>query len=159
VSDRGVELRQLRSDDPEVATVLAGLAEEYERRYGANDEMSSVEPREWDPPDGAFLVLVEGGVTVAGGALRRLSGDTCEAKRMWTSPTHRRRGYASLILDELESAGRRRGYTYLRLETGPAQPEARAMYIQRGYKQIPPYGVYPQASAFEYELQMPDEDG
>ncbi len=155
MSDPGVELRHVRFGDPEVATVLAALAQEYERRYGANDELSLVDPREWDPPDGAFVVLVENGVTVAGGALRRLSGDTCEAKRMWTAPEHRRQGYASLILDALESAGRSRGYVYLRLETGPAQPEARAMYLNRGYTQIPPYGIYPQASAFEYRLLDP----
>jgi GNAT superfamily N-acetyltransferase len=152
VSDRGVELRHVRFGDPEVATVLTGLAQEYERRYGANDEMSSVDPRQWDPPDGVFLVLVRDGVTVAGGALRRLSPDTCEAKRMWTAPEHRRQGYASLILDALEDAGRSRGYAHLRLETGPEQPEARAMYLERGYTPIPPYGIYPRASAFEHHL-------
>ncbi len=156
--NRGVELRQVHYGDPEAVTVLAGLADEYERRYGANDEMSSVDPQEWEPPDGAFVVLVEDGVTLAGGALRRLSSDTCEAKRMWTSSSHRRKGYASLILDALESLGRSRGYTYLRLETGPAQPEAHAMYIQRGYTQIPPYGIYPQATAFENRLHEPDEE-
>jgi GNAT superfamily N-acetyltransferase len=147
-----VELRHVRFSDPEVAPLLEGLTEEYEARYGATDEMSSVDESEWEPPDGAFLVLIEDGVVVAGGALRRLSADTCEVKRMWTAPDHRRRGYASAVLGALEDAARERGYSYLRLETGPAQPEARSLYQRRGYRQIPTYGIYDQATAFEYPL-------
>jgi len=132
--------------------LLEGLAEEYQRRYGDGGEMASVGAEEFEPPDGAFLVLMEHGATVAGGALRRLSSDSCEIKRMWTSPAHRRKGYASAVLDELENAARQRGYTFLRLETGPAQPEARSMYERRGYSRIPTYGPYQQAKAFGCKL-------
>ncbi len=110
--------------------------------------MASVDAGQFGPPDGVFLVFVDNGVTVAGGALRRLSSDTCEIKRMWTSPAHRRKGYASAVLDELEKVARELGYSFLRLETGPAQPEARSLYERRGYNQIPTYGQYQQATAF-----------
>lgn len=113
--------------------------------------------KKFEPPDGAFLVLLEDGVTVAGGALRRLSGDTCEVKRMWTASGHRRKGYASVVLDGLEDVARHRGYSYLRLETGPAQPEARTMYECRGYRRIPTYGRYEQATAFEHQLNAGDQ--
>jgi GNAT superfamily N-acetyltransferase len=151
-----VELRQIRLTAPEGVPLLNGLATEYERRYGSTDEISSVDARGFDPPHGAFLVLLDQGLTVAGGGLRRLSPDMCEIKRMWTSPDHRRNGYASVILDALEHAGRDRGYTWLRLETGPAQPEAHALYVGRGYRGIPTYGRYEQASAFEYLLGPKD---
>jgi GNAT superfamily N-acetyltransferase len=147
-----VELRRVRLGDPEVEPLLEGLSEEYRRRYRDGDEMASVDAEEFDPPDGVFLVLVEDGVTVAGGALRRLSSDTCEIKRMWTSPAHRRKGYASAVLDELEKVAGERGYTFLRLETGPAQPEARSLYERRGYTRIPTYGPYQQAKAFGCKL-------
>jgi uncharacterized protein YndB with AHSA1/START domain len=114
--------------------------------------MASVDDQEFEPPDGTFLVLLEDGATVAGGAIRRLSADTCEVKRMWTAPGHRRKGYASVVLDGLEDVARDRGYSYLRLETGPAQPEARSMYESRGYRRIPNYGRYEQATAFEHQL-------
>jgi GNAT superfamily N-acetyltransferase len=148
-----VELRHVRFGDPEIAPLLQGLTEEYQVRYGSTAEMSSVDEREWEPPDGAFLVLVEEGIVVAGGALRRLSGDTCEVKRMWTAPDRRRQGCASAVLDALEAAAKDRGYSYLRLETGPAQPEARSLYERRGYRQIPPYGSYEHATAFEFPLR------
>lgn len=155
--DEAMELRKVGLSDPQVAPLLEGLAGEYERRYGAVDEMASVQAHEFEPPDGQFLVLVEKGVVVAGGGLRRLSADTCEVKRMWTAPDHRGRGHASAVLDALEQEAIGRGYAKLRLETGPAQPEAQSLYENRGYRRIPAYGRYEQATAFEHSLDDADD--
>jgi len=149
-----MNLRQVRPSDPEARPLLRGLTEEYDSRYGHQSEMTSVEAQEFEPPDGVFLVILEHGVTVAGGAIRRLSVDTCEVKRMWTAPEHRRKGLASKVLDALEELARDRGYSRLRLETGPAQPEARALYERRGYRNIQAYGKYEQATAFELPLNV-----
>ena len=151
-----MELRRVRMDDPEVAPVLHGLSDEYHRRYGPGDELTSVAAHEFEPPDGAFLVLVEGDETVAGGALRKLSPQVCEVKRMWTAPGHRRNGYASVVLDALEMAALELGYSTLRLETGWAQPEARGLYERRGYRPIPSFGPYEKATAFEHDLDALD---
>jgi len=153
----GVKLRQVRLVDPEAAPLLEGLTEEYERRYGEVGEMTSVDAQAFEPPDGVFLVLLHEGATLAGGGLRRLDGDTCEVKRMWTAPEHRRKGFASVVLDALEGVARDRGYSWLRLETGPAQPEARSLYERRGYRVISPYGIYEQATGFELPLGTQEE--
>jgi GNAT superfamily N-acetyltransferase len=150
-----VDLRHVRLADPEVEPLLQGLTEEYATRYGEVAEMTSVDPRAFEPPDGTFIVLLEGDVTVAGGGLRRLGVDSCEVKRMWTAPDRRRKGHASTVLSALETAARDRGYSRLLLETGPAQPEARSMYERRGYARIPTYGIYEQATAFELILDPP----
>ncbi len=152
-----MELRRVRMDDPGVTPLLHGLAREYERRYGPNGEMTSVAPHEFEPPDGAFVVLVEGDLTVAGGALRQLAPRICEVKRMWTAPGQRRKGYASVVLDALEVAGRELGYSTLRLETGWAQPEACSLYRRRGYREIPSYGRYERATAFELQFDGPTD--
>ena len=47
---------------------------------------------------------------------------------------------------------RDRGYAVVRLETGPLQPEAQAMYDRLGYRRIPVFGRYPTALAFERSL-------
>jgi GNAT superfamily N-acetyltransferase len=151
-----MELRQVRLSDPIVAPLLAGLAAEYERRYGPVDEMRLAHPDEFDPLTGAFVVLLEDDQTVAGGGIRRLHDHTCEVKRMWTSPDYRRRGLATTVLAALEDAALRLGYTRVQLETGPAQPEAIAMYGHLGYRMIPPFGPYPQAVAFERDLAPAD---
>jgi GNAT superfamily N-acetyltransferase len=147
-----VELRQVRLDDAAVAPLLAGLAHEYERLYGASDEMTTTQAEEFEPPAGGFLVLVDGGRTIAGGGIRRSSADTCEVKRMWTAPDRRREGHAMTILHALEALAHRLGYARVRLETGPRQPDAQALYTRAGYVRIPVYGRYPSALAFERVL-------
>jgi GNAT superfamily N-acetyltransferase len=147
-----MELRQVRLSDPIIAPLLAGLTAEYEHRYGADGEMTLAHPDEFDPPTGAFVVLLDDDQTVAGGGIRRLENETCEVKRMWTSPEYRRRGLASTVLTALEDVGRQLGYTRVRLETGPSQPAAIAMYGHLGYRTIPPFGPYQDAVAFERDL-------
>jgi GNAT superfamily N-acetyltransferase len=147
-----MELRQVRLTDPLAATVIAGLRREYDMRYGETDEMSTVDAEDFDPPSGTFVVLIDGGEVVAGGGLRRVADDTCEVKRMWTAPDHRRKGYASQVLTVLEDTARAAGYSTLLLETGPLQPEAIALYTSRGYRRIPRYGRYPDALAFQLDL-------
>ena len=92
-------------DDETVAPLLAGLGEEYNRRYGAIDELKHTAVDEFEPPDGVFFVLTDSGETLAGGGYRRLTEEACEVKRLWTSPLHRRRGLAGMILDALEVVG------------------------------------------------------
>lgn len=147
-----MELRRVRIDDPDVGALLSGLADEYRTRYGEVDELSTVPDSEFDPPAGSFIIAVEEGRVVAGGGFRYLEDGVCEVKRMWTHAAQRRRGLASVVLDALEAAAREAGYTTLRLETGPAQPEAAALYERRGYHRIPVFGRYPQALAFEVDL-------
>jgi GNAT superfamily N-acetyltransferase len=147
-----MELRHVRVTDPRVRPLLAGLQGEYETRYGANDELSTTEAADFDPPGGGFLVLVDGDVTAAGGGFRAHAAGVCEVKRMWTDAAYRRQGLATKVLDALEDAAARAGYGRLVLETGPLQPEATALYVRRGYTSIPRYGRYPQALAFATRL-------
>jgi hypothetical protein len=52
----------------------------------------------------------------------------------------------------LETAATEAGYHTLRLETGPLQPEAAALYESHGYMRISSYGRYRAALAFERSL-------
>jgi GNAT superfamily N-acetyltransferase len=147
-----MKLRHVRLSDPAVAPLLAGLDDEYRSRYGSNDELRRARVEEFDPPDGMFVVLLNGQVTAAGGGFRAHAQHVCEVKRMWTDPAYRRQGLAVRVLEALEEAATDAGYRRLLLETGPSQPEAAALYQRRGYTRIPPYGPYPQALAFAADL-------
>jgi hypothetical protein len=46
------------------------------------------------------------------------------------------------VLAALEDAARERGWTTLRLETGPLQPEAVGLYSRAGYRPIAAFGAY-----------------
>ncbi|MGI8848527.1 MAG: GNAT family N-acetyltransferase [Candidatus Dormibacteria bacterium] len=152
---KGVQLRPVSLTDPLVQPLINGLTQEYERRYGVNDEMAAYEPASFDPPGGYFVVLERGGRTAAGGGFRRLDQRTAEIKRMWTDPDQRRRGHGRRVLASLEDEASRQGFARLRLETGTAQPEAIALYASAGYVQIPGYGRYqdsPDSLSFEKAL-------
>jgi ribosomal protein S18 acetylase RimI-like enzyme len=145
-----MELRPIRLTDDAAVPPLTWLGEAYRGWYGAPDE---VHPEEFDPPEGAFLVLVDdAGATVAGGGFRRIDDGLAEVKRVWTAPEARRRGHASRVLQALETVARERGYRRLRLETGPAQPEAVAMYRALGYAHTPEVAIWPSRLAFEKPL-------
>ncbi|MEV7007637.1 GNAT family N-acetyltransferase [Streptosporangium sp. NPDC051022] len=129
-----VEVRHVTVRDPEVRPLLADLHVEYTSRYGPNEELSRYPDDDFSPVrGGAFLILVENGETVAGGAFRRYDERTAELKRIWTHPGHRRRGLGAAVVRELELEAVRQGYRRIYLTTGPRQPEASGLYLATGY--------------------------
>lgn len=145
-------LTRVRLGDRPTQPLLAGLADEYRARYGDIDVLADAHADQFAAPDGAFVVLLDDGVTLAGGGLRRLDATTAEVKRMWTSPRHRRQGLARVVLRGLEQVADELGYRRIRLETGPHQPEAVGLYASLGYERIAVYGPYELAIAFERDL-------
>ncbi|MEU6118296.1 GNAT family N-acetyltransferase [Streptomyces sp. NPDC047117] len=123
--------------DPLARPLLAELTHEYSTRYEKPVDLDrEYPPEEFGPPGGAFLLLLEGGAPVAGGAYRRYDTATAELKRIWTHSAHRRRGLARRVLRVLEQDAARRGYTRLYLTTGPRQPEAKGLYLAAGYRPL-----------------------
>lgn len=122
--------------DPRVEPLLRELGDEYSARYGrdAHTELARYPDEEFTPAHGGvFLLLLEHGEPVAGGAFRRYDRTTAELKRMWTHSAHRRRGLARRVVAELEREAGERGYRRIHLTTGPRQPEARGLYLAAGY--------------------------
>ncbi len=129
------EIRAVSVDDAAAVPLLADLQQEYTTLYPdyVHLEMSGIAAADFAAPDGSFLVLLEDGVTIAGGAFRRHDDSTAEFKRIWTAPAHRRRGLARRVLAELEREAQARGYSRVYLVTGPRQPAARELYLSSGY--------------------------
>jgi polar amino acid transport system permease protein len=147
-----MEFLLVEYDDRRVVPLLAGLGDEYGRRYGTTTELALTATEEFTPPKGSFLIAIDGALTVAGGGFRRHSEKTCEIKRMWVHHAYRRRGLAAEILTRLEAVALSVGYLHVVLETGPSQPEAKALYETSGYVRRNPYGPWPRAIAFAKEL-------
>ena len=74
--------------------------------------------------------------------LRPLEDGVAEIERRYVVPAARVRGLSKLVPAGLEAAARDRGWTTLRLETGPRQPEAVALYEGVGYRRIAAFGPY-----------------
>jgi GNAT superfamily N-acetyltransferase len=129
------------ADDPRARPLLDELAVEYADRYESTlprvtEWMKSVPTSEFAPPDGGFLIGEVGTRPVTGGAFQRFDAETAELKRIWTDRAHRRRGYATALLLELEATIARRGYRRVYLTTGNRQPEAEALYESTGYTRL-----------------------
>ena len=135
-----VEIGPAAWDDEDVQRLTAAQQAELRARYDGGAEPGT-------PPSAADVAVVlvarEGDGTAVGcGALRPLEDGAAELKRMYVVPSARGRGIARSVLAALEAAARERGWTALRLETGPRQPEAVALYSRSGYRPIGPFGPY-----------------
>ncbi len=124
------------------------MIDELEPLYGRIDVPGtpSASPDDFRPPAGAFLIGTEGAEVVCGGGVKRLSSTCAEIKRMYVVPEARGRGVAGALLEALEGAARELGYEVVRLDTGPRQPHALALYRHRGYRPIGDYNGNPLAS-------------
>jgi GNAT superfamily N-acetyltransferase len=90
-----------------------------------------------------FVVLAYKNKSPQGcGAIKEFGSDVMEVKRMYILPSSRKLGIASRILTELERWSTELSKSRCILETGKKQPEAIALYLKNGYKQIPNYGQY-----------------
>ena len=143
MADMALEFRAGRSDESPGRELFAELDELLNEQYpGRMTRPGSVTtPDEMGPPDGAFLVGYEDGRAVAIGGLRPLGDGICEIKRMYVVPDARSRGIGRALLAALEDAGRRLGYTRVRLEAGEEQKHSRVLFAHTGYREIPKYNT------------------
>ncbi|MBX8636352.1 MAG: GNAT family N-acetyltransferase [Thermoplasmata archaeon] len=85
---------------------------------------------------GEFLVGDVGNVIVAMGALKRISENTAEIKRMRVRPALQGRCFGREMPMKLESVASQRGFHRILLDTSVLQTAAITMYRKLGYKEI-----------------------
>ncbi len=138
-----MRIKQVGYGDPDASKLISEVQQEYVVRYGGPDG-TPVDPAEFTPPSGLFLVGYLDGLPVACGGWRSHGADA-EIKRMYVAPAARHRGLARQLLAELERTAAAAGHRRIVLETGSAQPEAIALYRSSGYTPVPPFGHYADA--------------
>jgi GNAT superfamily N-acetyltransferase len=158
VADAGapLELSVVSYDHPDAVALVEAVQLVYVERYGGIDA-TPVDPAEFAPPTGMFLVGYLNGAPVCCGGWRTYSacadGDSdgeadadadadAELKRMYVVDQARGRGFARRLLAELERTAMAAGARRMVLETGTRQPEAIGLYRSAGYQPIPAFGVY-----------------
>lgn len=156
-TDTALDLRRTEYDHPDAARLVAAVQQVYVARYGGTDS-TPVDPAQFRPPRGWFVVGYAGGEPVACGGWRlrgRTGNDAvptdgdavlkdgdAEIKRMYVVEAARGLGFARRVLAELERSAAEAGALRMVLETGTRQPEAIALYRSSGYYAIPKFGLY-----------------
>lgn len=153
------EIQDAPYDGPDAQQLIDAVQAEYVVRYGGPDE-TAVDPAEFAPPDGAFMIGYLDGVAVATGGLRRHLEVTdaveVEIKRMYVVPQARGCGLSRAMLAALERRAAELGATRVVLETGQRQPEAIRLYETSGYEPIDGFGHYrcaPESLSFAKTLR------
>src|SRR5262249_21394846 len=123
-------------DHPDVTALHALQRIEIDGRYGEDTEPGT-KP---SAADISVVVLARApdGRAIGTGALRQLGDWSAEIRRMYVADSHRGTGVARAVLVALESCALDRGWSVLRLETGPLQHEAIGLYTSAGYQPIAP---------------------
>jgi GNAT superfamily N-acetyltransferase len=144
MQDLGVRIDITPYDHPDAVALIAELQQEYVARYGSPDA-TPVDPAEFAPPEGLFLVGYLDGMPAACGGWRVFDVDGVEIKRMYVRSATRGRGLARAVLGELERTARAAGHRRMVLETGSRQPEALGLYRSSGYAEVAKFGHYADA--------------
>jgi putative acetyltransferase len=128
---------------PEIAALLRLHLDEM-HRWSPACKVHALPIEALRAPDVTFFSAWADGELAACGALRELDRHRGELKSMRAAPAWRGKGAGQAILEHLIAEARRRGYTWLGLETGrpePFQPAA-ALYRKHGFAECPAFGDY-----------------
>jgi len=112
-------------------------------------------PGAYAPPTGRLLLAMTHGEAVGCVALRKITAEICEMKRLYVRPEFRGTGLGLKLAKAIISAGRELDYRRMRLDTLPGKMErAIRMYRSLGFKEIQPYYENPVEDVTYMELEL-----
>lgn len=134
----------------------ASTLEESIAKYSAQGVLKDLDDiqKNYFENGGTFLVACEDGHIIGTGAIRFLEEGVCELKRLWLLTEFHGQGLGYLMMQELFSIAREKGYELMRLETDyEVQTRAVEFYKRLGFYEIPRYeGDDPEDLAMEIGL-------
>jgi putative acetyltransferase len=129
-------------DQPEVIALIAELDAYQDTLYPAESRYT-MDLAALKQSNVLFAVMRDQAGHAIGCGAMVLYAEYAEVKRMYVRPRGRGQGVAKKLLAMLESHAIGAGCKLFRLETGPYQQEALALYTSAGYERRGPYGDYP----------------
>ncbi len=111
-------------------------------------------PGDYAAPSGRLLLGFYDSDPAGCVALRRISDEICEMKRLFLRPQCRGLGIGKALATKVIEEAREIGYRRMRLDTVPAMQTAIALYISLGFREIEPYRYNPIEGAKFMELNL-----
>jgi GNAT superfamily N-acetyltransferase len=105
---------------------------------GAFEDLDDIQ-RHYLQAGGTFLAVLDDGVVVGCGAIRKMDDTTAELRRMWLQESYQGRGIGYRLITQLIAFARAQKYLRMVLQTSPAQTRALAFYRRVGFREIPTY--------------------
>jgi len=146
--------------DPAAIAVVRDLFLEYQEALGIDlsfqgfqAELESL-PGEYAPPRGRLLLARDGGSVAGCVAMRGLTDDTCEMKRLYVCPPFREEGVGRQLAEWVIAEARVAGYRRMNLDTLPTMAAAQRLYGRLGFKEIAPYRHNPIVGSRFLALQL-----
>ncbi len=151
-------LRIIQADSEELISRVRYLMNEYADSIGFRfrdfeKEIAQL-PGEYAPPEGRLLLAVENDKSAGCVALRKLTDEVSEMRRLYVHPEFRGRGVGRQLVLATINEARLIGYRNIRLITLPSMKEAAAIYYSLGFKKIEPYRQIPASNAIFMELSL-----
>ena len=113
-------------------------------------------PGKYGPPDGALILALVDDMVTGCIALRKISEDTCEMKRLYVRNNYRGLGIGRRLITMTTEEASILQYHYIRLDTLPTMKKAQDLYISLGFYDIEPYVYNPINGARFMELKLKD---
>jgi putative acetyltransferase len=131
-------------ESPRQPDVLALMrrADEYALGLYPAESYYSLDVAALERPGVTMFVARDGGALAGIVALVDNGDGTAEIKRMFVADEQRGRGVAAALLARVEAVAAAASVSLIRLETGPQQPDAIALYEKHGYEHIAAFGQY-----------------
>ncbi|MGO5092472.1 GNAT family N-acetyltransferase [Clostridium sp. LCP25S3_F10] len=113
-------------------------------------------PGKYGPPDGILILVLVDGKRAGCIALRKISEDICEMKRLYVRNDYRGLGIGKKLISMIIEEARKLKYSYIRLDTLPTMKKAQKLYISFGFYNIEPYVYNPIKGTQFLELKLED---
>ena len=111
-------------------------------------------PGDYAAPSGRLLLGFYDSDPAGCVALRRISDEICEMKRLFVRPQCRGLGIGKALATKVIEEAREIGYRRIRLDTVPAMQTAIELYVSLGFREIAPYRYNPIEGAKFLELNL-----
>mgnify|MGYP001329994236 CR=1 FL=1 len=111
-------------------------------------------PGKYAPPDGALILALVNNKPAGCVALRKITENICEMKRLYVRDDYRGLGIGRRLITMIIEEAKKRNYHYIRLDTLRTMKKAQKLYTSFGFYDIEPYVYNPIKGARFMELNL-----